>query len=100
MKNQPREALLFHLLVPDAEIYPGFQNYDVETVDGETYGGLLVHETDSAITLQRALVEKNVIPRERITRLRSSSSSLMPNELEKAMTRQELADLLGFLTAP
>lgn len=97
VKNQPSEALLYHIVVPDAEIYPGFQNYEVETVDGEHLNGLLVDENDVAITLLRALGEKHRIERSKIARLRASASSLMPTELERAMTRPELADLLAFL---
>ena len=97
VKNQPAEALLYHIVVPDAEIYPGFQNYEVETVDGEHLNGLLVDENDAAITLLRALGEKHQVERNKIARLRASASSLMPAELERAMSRQELADLLAFL---
>ena len=100
VKNQPGEALLYHILVPDAEIYPGFQNYDVETTGGETHGGILVNESDSTITLQRALGEKEQITRREIRAMRTTSSSLMPSDLEKTMTRQELADLIAFLKAP
>ncbi|HEX7862736.1 MAG TPA: PVC-type heme-binding CxxCH protein [Verrucomicrobiae bacterium] len=100
IRNQPAEALLYHIIVPDAEVYPGFQNYEVETSNGEHFNGLLVEETDSAVTLVRTLGEKQRIERSRISQLRSSASSLMPSELEKSMTRQELVDLLAFLKSP
>ncbi|MGZ8901879.1 MAG: c-type cytochrome, partial [Limisphaerales bacterium] len=97
LKNQPAEAVLYHILMPDAEIYAGYENYEVETKAGEQFNGLLVEENDSTIMLVRALGERMSIPRADIARLRTSASSLMPAELEKAMTRQELADLLAFL---
>ncbi|MGV3774847.1 MAG: PVC-type heme-binding CxxCH protein [Verrucomicrobiales bacterium] len=97
VKNQPAGALLYHIIVPDAEIYPGYQNYEVETSSGDSYSGLLISENESTITLQRALGEKDLIPRNQITRFRATSSSLMPNELEKTMSKQEMADLLRFL---
>jgi putative heme-binding domain-containing protein len=100
VRNQPAEALLYHIIVPDAEVYPGFQNYEVETSDGEHYNGLLAGETDTAVTLVQALGEKQQIDRSQIARFRGSAFSLMPNELEKAMSHQELADLLAFLKAP
>jgi hypothetical protein len=37
------------------------------------------------------------IPRSNIASMTTSRLSLMPPELEKAMTKQELADLLSFL---
>jgi len=97
VRNQPAEALLYHIVVPDAEIYAGFQNYEVETKSGEHMNGLLVEENDAAITLVRALGEKQRIERDAIGRVWASTSSLMPAELEKAMTNQELADLIAFL---
>ena len=97
VKNQPAEALLYHIVVPDAEIYAGFQNYEVETKSGEQLSGLLAEENDAAITLVRALGERTRIEREAIARMRMSASSLMPSELERAMTRQELVDLITFL---
>jgi putative membrane-bound dehydrogenase-like protein len=99
VRNQPVEALLLHIVVPEAEIYPGFQNYEVETRDGRNLGGLLATETDETITLRRAGGEQDTVQRANIASLRMSALSLMPQELEKAMTPQELADLLAFLKA-
>src|SRR5688572_5388443 len=97
VRNQPAEALLYHIVVPDAEIYAGFQNYEVVTTEGEQMNGLLVEENEKAVTLVRALGEKQRIERDAIGQVWASTSSLMPAELEKAMTRQELADLIAFL---
>jgi putative heme-binding domain-containing protein len=100
VKNQPPEALLYQILVPDAETYPGFQNYECRTQDGRTFGGIMVAENESAITLRRALGDQDVVSRDQIVSLRASGTSLMPGGLEKAMSRQELADLLEFLRNP
>jgi putative membrane-bound dehydrogenase-like protein len=97
VRNQPAEALLLHILVPDAEIVPGFASYDVETRDGRSVSGLLASETPTSVTLRRALAEQETILRSNIASMSSSSLSLMPQELEKTMTRQDLADLIGFL---
>jgi putative heme-binding domain-containing protein len=97
VRNQPGDALLLHILFPDAEIYLGYESYDCETKDGRSLSGILAAETETAVTLRRALGEEDVIPRSQIVSLRATRSSLMPSELEKTMTRQELADLLSFL---
>ena len=97
IRNQPGEALLLHILVPDYEIQPGFTSYEVETKDGRTLSGLLAAETPGSVTLRRALGEEETVARSNIARISSTSLSLMPQELEKTMTRQELADLIGFL---
>ena len=97
VRNQPAEALLLHIIVPDAEIYPGYQACDVETKDGRDLTGLLVTETDSAITLRLAGGDETTVQRGNIRSMTMGAHSLMPQDLEKTMTRQELADLIAFL---
>ena len=97
IRLQPAEAILLHILVPDAEIYPGFTAYEIETKDGRTLTGLLASDTPTSVTLRAAQGVEETILRSNIAKLSSSSTSLMPNELEKTMTRQELADLMAFL---
>ena len=97
VRNQPKEALLLHLIVPDAEILPGYTSYEVETKDGRTLTGLLASETPTSVTLRAAQgVEENIL-RRNIATMSSTSLSLMPQELEKTMSKQDLADLIGFL---
>lgn len=95
--NQPAEALLLHILIPSYEIVPGYTSYDIETKDGRVLTGLIASETATSITLRRSLGASDSILRSNIATVSSSGLSLMPDELEKTMTRQELADLIAFL---
>jgi putative heme-binding domain-containing protein len=97
IRNQPNDVLLLHIIVPEYEIMPTYTCYNVETRDGRTLTGLLAGETPSNITLRQALAHDEIIPRADIVTMTASSLSLMPDELEKTMSRQELADLIGFL---
>lgn len=97
MRNQSKETILLHIIVPEFEMMPGFANYLVETHDGRSLSGIIAAETPHAITLRRALNEEDSIARTNIASIASSGLSLMPQELEKNMTRQELADLLAYL---
>jgi putative membrane-bound dehydrogenase-like protein len=97
VSNQPAEALLLHILIPSYEIVPGYTSYDVETKDGQVLTGLIASETATTITLKRALGITDSILRSNIAKISSGGLSLMPDELEKTMTRQELADLIAFL---
>lgn len=97
VRLQPAEAILLHIIVPDAEIYPGFTAYEAETKDGRSLTGLLTSDTPTSVTLRAAQGIEETILRSNIAKLTSSTTSLMPNELEKTMTRQELADLMAFL---
>jgi len=95
--NQPAEALLLHILVPSYEIVPGYMSYDVETKDGRPLTGLIAFESTTSITLKRSMGATDWILRSNIASMSSAGLSLMPDELEKTMTRQELADLIAFL---
>tara|TARA_Y100001934_G_scaffold125338_1_gene152541 strand:+ start:2675 stop:5566 length:2892 start_codon:yes stop_codon:yes gene_type:complete len=97
VRNQPKDALLLHIIIPNAEIYPGFTAYEVETKDDRSLTGILVSETDTSVTVRAAQGIEESFLRNDIQRMAASSLSLMPNELEKTMTRQELIDLLEYL---
>jgi putative heme-binding domain-containing protein len=97
IRNQPKEAILLHLVVPEYEILPGFAAYEIETRDGRTLSGLIAGETATSVTLRGGQGMEETILRGNIARLTASALSLMPQELEQQMTRQELADLLAFL---
>lgn len=97
IRNQPKEAILLHILVPEYEIMPGFAGYVIETKDGRTLSGLIASETATSVTLRRALGEEETILRANIAAMSATSLSLMPQEVEKNMSRQDLADLIAHL---
>ncbi|MES1213820.1 MAG: PVC-type heme-binding CxxCH protein, partial [Singulisphaera sp.] len=97
IRNQPKEAILLHILIPEQEITQGFAAYTIETKDGRILTGLLASETATSVTLRQPLGKEEAVLRSDIERLSASKLSLMPQELEKLMSRQELADLLSYL---
>jgi putative heme-binding domain-containing protein len=97
IRNQPADVLLLHIIVPEYEIMPIYTVYNVETKDGQSQSGLLAGETAENITLRQAQGIEQVIPRINIASMTTSRLSLMPQELEKTMSKQDLADLIGFL---
>ena len=97
MRNQAKEAILLHVLVPNHEVNTGFTAYEIETRDGRTLTGLIASETAASITLRQSQGIEETLRRADIVLLRASSLSFMPDEFEKAMSRQDLADLLAFL---
>ncbi|MPY88804.1 MAG: c-type cytochrome [Luteitalea sp.] len=97
ISNQPADAILLHVLVPDYEITPGFDAYLVETRDGRTLYGLLESESATSITLRDASNEQYVLLRSNIISMSASPNSLMPNELERVMSPRKLADLIAYL---
>lgn len=97
IRNQPADVLLLHIIVPEYEIMPIYTTYNLETKEGQSFTGLLAAETTANVTLRQALGIEQVIPRANIASISSSRLSLMPQELEKTMSKQDLADLVGFL---
>ena len=99
IRNQPADAVLLHVLVPDYEIAAGYQSYVVETRDGRTLVGRLESEAPNSVTLRDAASQAHVILRLDVVSMSASTRSLMPAELERAMSEQDLADLIGYLKA-
>ena len=97
IRNQTKEAILMHIIVPEQEIAPGFAAYEVQTIDGRTLTGLVIADTPSAITIRGGQGQEDTVARSNIGSLTSQGLSLMPQDLEKNMTRQDMADLLAFL---
>lgn len=97
IRQQPKESILYHIIIPEAEIAPNFVNYECELKDGRTISGLMASENAGNITLRMGQGVEESIARAQIVRLTASRLSLMPQELEKTMTAQELADLLAYL---
>ena len=101
VRNQPAEALLLHILVPDYEITPGYGAYVVETRDGRILSGRLESEAPHTVTLRDASSGSHVILRSQIASMSAATGSLMPDELERVMSPQDLADLIRYLkTSP
>lgn len=97
IRGQTKETVLFHILIPDAEIAPAFTCYTAETKDGRTLAGILASETPTSVTLRMPLAQEETILRSNLTSLTALTTSLMPTGLEAAMSKQDLADLLSFL---
>jgi putative membrane-bound dehydrogenase-like protein len=97
IRNQPKENILFHIVVPDAEIAPAFAPYLVETKDGRTWAGLLASETPTSVTVRMPLGQEEVILRSDVAKIEAMPNSLMPSGLDAAMSPQDLADLLAYL---
>ncbi len=97
IKNQPADALLLHILVPNYEVYPQYQSIIVKTKDGSTKSGWVVSETDNGLTLRTATGADEAVLRSNIESLTNSGLSLMPDGLEKTMSKEDMANLIEYL---
>jgi len=100
VSNKTQGELLTSILNPSYAVEPRFVNYLVRTKDGSLHDGIIVNETPGTITLRGGSEEGDeTILRENIDTIRASSISLMPDDLEKSMTHQGLADVISYLRA-
>jgi putative heme-binding domain-containing protein len=96
-RQRTREALLGDILDPNAAIDSNYVSYTITTKRGKVLTGLIASESASSLTLKRAENQTDVVLRQDIEQIESSGVSLMPAEMEKTISIEEMADLLNFL---
>lgn len=94
-----RDALFVSILDPSAGISHNFESYAVVTTGGLVLTGVLVSRTDQSVTLRTAEAIDKEIPMAEIEELQKSPISLMPADLQKTLSIQDLVDVVEFLTS-
>lgn len=97
VRNNGKEKLLISIIDPNREVLPQYIGFDVETKDEESVSGIMAAESATSVTVRQAYGKETVVPREHIAGIRSQGQSLMPEELEAALSPQNFADLLEFV---
>jgi putative membrane-bound dehydrogenase-like protein len=97
VRDNPPEDILKNILYPSLVIAPQYAQYVVETANGQVMNGLIVESSEAAITLRRQGVEDAKLLRRDIRNLVVSRVSLMPEDLLKGLSLQEIGDLLKFV---
>ena len=87
------------ILHPSAEILMGYETWVVRTKSGDTLSGRKTEETDDHVTLLDADGKYHDIPAAQVDRKVKQNISLMPEGVSQTMTRQDLVDLVEFLSA-
>jgi len=97
VKNQPADALMLHILVPNYEVLPAYQSVSVRTNDGRSFSGWLVSENENSLTLRTTFGTDESILRKNVSTLSNSGLSLMPDGLEQGITKDEMSKLIAYL---
>ena len=95
--SRNKEHLLRDILLPNESIESGYEEYLVETADGRSISGLIATQTPTTLVLRRAKGEEDTVLRSSIAEMRSLSVSAMPEDMEKDIDVDEMADLLAYL---
>ena len=93
-----REAMFESILYPSAGISHNYENFAVLTVNGTAITGLKTSETEQEITITTAEGLARTIPKSEVDEIRQLPISIMPNDLQKLMTAQELVDVVDYLS--
>jgi putative membrane-bound dehydrogenase-like protein len=99
LRTKTPDVLLVDILDPSREVDPRYINYLVNTKAGRSFTGMIAVETASSVTLRRAEKAEDTILRSQIDEIQATAKSLMPEELEKQLTKQDVADVIGYLLA-
>jgi putative membrane-bound dehydrogenase-like protein len=99
MANKSQAAFLIAILDPNQAVDARYIQYLAVTKDGQQHNGILASETATSITLREQEAKEKVILRTDLEALESTGKSLMPEGLEKDINKQEMADLIAYLTA-
>lgn len=98
LANKTPQFLLQEILDPNRNMDSRYVAYVAATQAGKTVSGLLASETANAITLRGQEGKEETLLRGDIEELASTGKSLMPEGLEKDLSKQNLADLIAYLT--
>jgi len=93
------EYMLENLIDPSAAVAKDFQMELIQTDSGRVITGLVVDETEFAITMQTAN-ERVILPKSEIEERSLSKLSMMPDGLLQTLNKDQVRDLIGYLASP
>jgi putative heme-binding domain-containing protein len=91
------DQLLSNVFDPSLVIGASYRAWTVATKEGRIITGLLVEDSKQRLVLKVQGGKQETIPRGDIEFSKESNVSMMPEQLEKQLKPQEIADLFSFL---
>ncbi len=93
-----KDALYKSILNPSEGISFGYEGYTVKLNDGSTVTGYVLSKNEDEVQLRAYGGLTNTYKREQIASMEEMEQSLMFENLERSMTKQELVDLVEYLS--
>jgi putative heme-binding domain-containing protein len=97
LANKSTEYLLISILDPSRQVDSRYIDYVVTTKSGRSFTGILASETATSIALRGQEGKEQVLLRADLEELQSTGKSLMPEGLEKDLSKQDLADVMAYV---
>ena len=91
--------LIESIVFPSSTFAQGFENYVVTTKRREQFVGVIAERTEESFVLRDSSGAEVRIAQDQVAKMRRDSSSIMPEGLDRALTEEELRDLLAYLQA-
>ncbi|MFM8217408.1 MAG: hypothetical protein ACKOJF_00640, partial [Planctomycetaceae bacterium] len=92
-----RLQVMQSILDPSGEIAPQYVAWTIETREGQTATGMIVHENEGQTVLGNERGETRAFKTAEIVERNPQKTSVMPAELFEQMTIREVRDILTFL---
>ncbi|MBP85671.1 MAG: hypothetical protein CMJ64_02980 [Planctomycetaceae bacterium] len=92
-----REAMFVSILDPSAGISHNYETYQVILDSGNIVSGLKISETDDEITIRDPESIDKTFAKDGVEEIIKSTISLMPADLQKTMSAEDLVDVVEFL---
>ncbi|ODS81574.1 MAG: dehydrogenase [Cytophagaceae bacterium SCN 52-12] len=100
IRNRRPASVMADILNPNLSIADGYDIWNIGLKSGETLQGLIASETPSAITIKNYGGVETVIARSDIQTLKAMETSVMTAGFDQLIDKQQMADLLAFLSKP
>lgn len=93
-----KPQLLQKLFNPNSSILMTYEDWLVKTKDGDIFEGILAENTDDHVTIKDANGQYHDVPTDQIATKKQLKTTIMPEGLPSAMTRQDLVNLVEYLS--
>ncbi|MBI3698018.1 MAG: c-type cytochrome, partial [Acidobacteria bacterium] len=97
VRNRSAAMILPEIIIPSRSISQGYEAYVVETKSSGAIEGVIGPQTPSTITIRHEEGKQDVIRRDDIKEMHATNLSAMPEDLDKQVSVEQMADLLKFL---
>ncbi len=98
IRNREKASIMTDILNPNRSIAVNYDLWNVTKKNGEKLSGIISSETSGAITLTQLGGQRITISRADIKMMETADASAMPVGLEASASKEQMADLLAFLT--
>jgi putative membrane-bound dehydrogenase-like protein len=96
-KKLSRTAMWQSILFPSAAISHNYESYIIALESGNTVTGLITSRTKDSITLKGSDAIERTYKTSEIELIKKQDISLMPADIQKLMTEQELVDVVEYM---